>query len=119
MIVFRIANGLVALLFVLAVAVQYNDPDPLLWITIYFFSLAACVAWETGWLHPLAALPLAAVGAAWGVYSGLNTTLTVPLGEALMDWKMTAGGAEELRETLGLGIVALWMAALTVVQRSS
>jgi hypothetical protein len=30
----RIANGLMAMLFLFAVAVQHNDPDPLPWMAI-------------------------------------------------------------------------------------
>jgi len=39
-VVFRALNGLMAALFALAVAVQYNDPDPVRWMAIYG---AACI----------------------------------------------------------------------------
>jgi hypothetical protein len=45
---FRIVSGVMALLFLFATAVQYNDPDPLRWMAIYglagFVSLQAARA---------------------------------------------------------------------------
>src|SRR5215213_11000596 len=41
--VFRAANAVMALLFVFAAAVQYNDPDPLRWVALYLAAAAACV----------------------------------------------------------------------------
>lgn len=117
MIALRIFNGLFAVLYGASVVLQYNDPDPLPWVTIYFFSFAACIAWETGWLHQLAPLPLVAVAMVWGVWSGLHTRLEVPAIDALTDWSMHTRGAEELRETVGLALVAGWMGVLILVRR--
>ena len=33
--VFRLLNGLMAVLFAVAVVVQFNDPDPLRWVAVY------------------------------------------------------------------------------------
>ena len=117
MIVLRIFNGLFVLAFAASAALQYNDPDPLRWVAIYFFAAAASIAWETGWLHRLVPIPLMGVATLWAVYSGMNTHLEVPAIDALRDWEMHAGGAEELRETLGLALVAAWTGVLAIVER--
>lgn len=36
-------NGLFALLFLYFIIVQYNDPDPLLWVTIYSYALLVTI----------------------------------------------------------------------------
>lgn len=114
----RAANLVFAALFLFSVAVQYNDPDPLQWMAIYGAAFGCCVAWELRKLPravPLVVL-LAAVG--WGVAIVAGMHLEVPVGEAVTDWKMHAGGSEELRESMGLGLVGIWMAALTFRRRA-
>jgi hypothetical protein len=39
---FRIANGVMAVLFAFAAAVQDNDPDPLRWMAMYGLGMLAC-----------------------------------------------------------------------------
>jgi Transmembrane family 220, helix len=41
--VYRVINWVMAVLFLFAAVVQYNDPDPVRWMAMY---LAACDAWE-------------------------------------------------------------------------
>ena len=38
----RIFNGIFLVLFVLFAALQYNDPDPYIWIPIYLFAAYLC-----------------------------------------------------------------------------
>lgn len=108
----RIANLVFALAFALAVAVQYNDPDPLPWMAMYASGLVVCVLWEIVRLRRIAPVLVGSAALVWGVWVALAMELTAPVGEALTDWQMHAGGSEELRESLGLFLVAGWMAAL-------
>ncbi|MFZ6000607.1 MAG: transmembrane 220 family protein, partial [Bacteroidota bacterium] len=39
----KIVHGVLALMFLAFAAVQYNDPDPFLWIFIYLSMTALCV----------------------------------------------------------------------------
>lgn len=88
----------VALLFLGFCAVQYNDPDPLLWIAIYGY---------TAILTGLAAF-------------GIHTPLTVPgviiylAGFFILFPSVNAGwyDSEEGREAFGLLLSALWMGFL-------
>ena len=41
----KIFNGIFVLVFILFAAVQYNDPDPYLWIPIYLYPAVLCY-WE-------------------------------------------------------------------------
>lgn len=110
----RIANIFFAALFGFAVAVQYNDPDPLRWMAIYGAGLVACVLWEIRRMPRALAIAVAFAALGWTIWSALGTHLTAPLGEALTDWHMHAGGSEELREALGLFLLSAWTAALAI-----
>ena len=79
---------------------------------LYAAGLAACVAWERRRLPRLAAAALALAAGAWALAWALAARLDAPVGEALTDWQMHAGGSEELREALGLALVAGWSAVL-------
>lgn len=113
----RLFNGLMVVLFLIAAGLQFNDPDPVPWITIYFLAMCACIAWETGWLNSLAAVPLMVTAIGWGAWILANMKLEVPVARALTDWRMHSGGSEEIREALGLAIVALWMLVLAFTRR--
>lgn len=39
----KIFNGIFLLLFVVSAVLQYNDPDPLLWIAIYLYAALQCL----------------------------------------------------------------------------
>jgi len=108
----RLANAFFALLFAFSVAVQANDPDPAPWMLVYGSALGACVLWHLGKLPRRVAWGLAAGAALWGLRVALGTALEVPVGDALTDWQMHAGGSEELRESLGLVLVAVWCGVL-------
>jgi hypothetical protein len=113
----RVANFVFAALFSFSVVVQYNDPDPMVWMAIYGAALGACLAWERRRLPRGVAWAIVAVASAWAIVSLLGTHLQVPFFQALSDWKMHAGGSEELRETLGLVLVAGWVSALALKPR--
>ena len=110
----RIANFLFAALFGLAVVVQYNDPDPVRWMAMYGAGLLTCVLWERRRMPRALAMAVAFAALGWTIWSALGTHLTAPVGEALTDWQMHAGGSEELREALGLFLVSAWSAALAI-----
>lgn len=108
----RIANFLWAAMFTFAAVVQYNDPDPMRWIAIYAAGSLTCVLWELRLLPRSIAIAVTLTALGWGAWTLLHTRLTSPLDEALTDWSMHAGGSEELRESLGLFLIAGWCAVL-------
>jgi hypothetical protein len=117
--VFRAINGVMAALFLFAVAVQYNDPDPIRWMAIY---AAACALSITAaargraprWLSAVVCI----VALAWGIEWALGIS-SVGLYAHMFDaWEMKSVPIEEAREASGLFIVATWMAILAVFPRA-
>lgn len=110
----RVANYVMAALFVVCVAIQHNDPDPARWMVLYACAAVACLQmfrWAHDWIVPLA-VGLAATG--WAVYMTPGTSREASFGDLFRSMD-TPGGAELARELGGLVIVVAWMAALVVV----
>jgi hypothetical protein len=86
-------------LFVLCIAVQYNDPDPLVWIALYFVPLALSVRALQGradlWPNLLLAIGYLAAALLWAP----------ALRSGYFD-------DEEAREAGGLVLSGAWMAVL-------
>jgi hypothetical protein len=105
-------NGLMVLVFVASAAVQYNDPDPTLWMLLYMAAAALCVGWACGWVSRWWFAGMA-VAAAFAALAVVNTAPAgVDVWSAVWDWQMNASGSEIIRETGGLLLVAFWMAVL-------
>jgi hypothetical protein len=106
---FRLANALLLPLFLVSVAVQHNDPDPLGWMAVYGAAAlvcASCVAVRARW-GLAAAVGLVAL--AWASSLG-ESIREVPVAALFQAWQMKDRGVEEAREVGGLLIVAAWMA---------
>lgn len=111
--VFRLLSGVMAALFALGAAVQYNDPDPWRWIAIY--AAAAVVSGVAGAEGRLSAAWPAVVGgiaAVWGVTVVVGVEGFAVYGSMFDAWEMAAVPVEEAREATGLVVIACWMAAL-------
>lgn len=103
----RLTTISLTLLFIYALAVQYNDPDPALWVAIYGLAAAAGLLSLTKrlpWISP-ALLGIVCLA------GGLVLSLRVIGQQALL-------GSEEGREMLGLFVTTSWMAVLTYVSRT-
>jgi Transmembrane family 220, helix len=111
--ILTILDYLMAALFGLSVAVQYNDPDPGRWMLIYGSAAVACLLFIAGRRYwPL----FATVGAAaltWACLLVTNSAGHVPFGELFEAFEMKDVRVEEAREMYGLLIVTAWMAVLT------
>jgi hypothetical protein len=112
---FQIMNAVMALLFLLAVVVQYNDPDPIRWMAIYG---AACVvsvlAWMQRRVHPAAPVLVGAAALAWALFLVLGGPAGTNYLHMFDAWEMRSVNVEQAREATGLLIVAAWMAVLAV-----
>ena len=97
---YRTANGIMGLLFLGAAALQYNDPDAFRWIFVYSLAALLCALAVRGEVPVRPVLGYAAVSALLATGTAL-----VAGGEGTMD-------EEVVREVLGLGWIALWMAVL-------
>jgi hypothetical protein len=114
-VLFRLLNGVMAALFALAVAVQYNDPDPLRWMAIYGLACGAAAVRAAGRSVPLAfVLAVGVIALAWGSAVAGNGPVRQVYRHMFDAWEMASLPVEEAREASGLFIVALWMGVLTV-----
>ncbi len=101
--ILRVLSGLMVPVFGLAVAVQYNDPDPIGWMAIYGVAALAALLGATGraaWPFPTL---VAAAALGWAA---------VWFPKVRYSRQMWPG--EEARELGGLLIVAFWMLVLAV-----
>jgi hypothetical protein len=107
--------SIMAGLFALSAAVQYNDPDPIGWMTIYLLAAIASVLYPR---HKGGAILPAVVGIAalaWMLLLLPDVAGTVSLSELFQEWEMKDQRIETAREVGGLALVTLWMAVLAVL----
>jgi hypothetical protein len=108
----RAVAALMCALFLLSVAVQYNDPDPWLWMPLY--GLAAVLAG----LGAAGRLPLWPNAAALVLFLGLFALWAPSLlgarREAFETFHMLSTADEEPREAGGLALCATWSAVQTL-----
>jgi hypothetical protein len=118
-VLFRVVNGVMALLFAVAVAVQYNDPDPVRWMALYGAAFViALMAAVRGRGPIVAAAGVGAVALVWGLYWAVTSGTPLTLYEHMFDaWEMKNTAIEEAREASGLFIVAVWMAIVAAQSR--
>jgi hypothetical protein len=116
--VFRICNAVMTLLFAVAVAVQYNDPDPVRWMAIYgaagVLSARAALGKRTPVILPVS---VAAIAVVWSLDVAYDVVGRVAFLDMFQAWEMKSPAIEEARESSGLLIVAGWMGVLAVVSR--
>jgi hypothetical protein len=112
-------NILMLLMFVFSVVVQYNDPDPIVWMPVYAAAAVACgleLAHRLRWWMP-ALIGLSSV--VWAATIAPHVFGQVPFMDMFSAWEMKNEGIEESREMYGLLIVAVWMVVLAVANRRS
>ena len=113
----RAVSAAMALLFLFSVVVQYNDPDPVIWMAIYG---AATLCSFLGALRRLwwpGALVTGVVALAWGASIVPRVIGATTMADMFGHMGMVDVHAEEGREMLGLFLVAGWMAALVLARR--
>ena len=108
MMLFKLLNYLLLALFIFSVIVQYNDPDPLTWMTIYGLAAAACIIAFKRPAHWLLPGVLALVSLVWAATIAPRVWGKVALGELFEAWEMKDLRVAEAREMGGLLIVASW-----------
>lgn len=111
-----LANGMMLLMFLFSAAVQFNDPDPVVWIGIYSAAAAMC-GLEIRRRAPVwgaAAIALIALAWAGSLYYRAHE---VPISSMFAEWEMRDIRVEEAREMYGLMIVAAWMIVIVSVGR--
>lgn len=115
----KVLNAIMGLLFVFALVVQYNDPDPLRWMALYGAAAVACFWALRGGLPRW--LPAVVLGAAvvWLAILIPRVVGQVGLTEMFREAGMATMAIEEGREAIGLFLVAVWMLVLMTTSRRS
>jgi hypothetical protein len=101
------------LLFVFSVALQYNDPDPIRWMSIYGAAAVVCgfeMRRKTPLWLPAAIVVIALV---WAISIGYGSHADA-FRHMMDQWEMKNVHVEETREQYGLTIVAAWMLGVFV-----
>jgi hypothetical protein len=113
---FRIIAALMAALFFVAVAVQYNDPDPLRWMALYgAASVVSIMAAIRGQAPVAASTIVGGVAIVWSLFWFITSTARLGVYAHMFDaWEMKSTPIEEAREASGLLIVAVWMGVLAL-----
>lgn len=112
--IWRAADAFMLLAFLLSMAVQINDPDPLAWIAIYALAAGSCGLSLLGrgrWHYPAV---IAVMAAAWAVRIAPRVVGDVPFADMFGAFEMESVAVEEAREMYGLLVIAVWMSVLTL-----
>ena len=88
----KIFNLIFVFLFVLFAALQYNDPDPYIWVPIYLYAAALCWQASRNKFYPKAFVAGIVVYAAYAVYKIFDQN-------GLLDW-FELHNAENIAETM-------------------
>jgi uncharacterized membrane protein len=108
------ANRLMAVLFGIAAALQYNDPDPFRWMAIYGLAGLACLLALAGRLPRTAAVVIGLAALVWAATLAPGVVGRVSFWELFESLAMKSEPVEEAREMGGLFLVAAWMAVLAL-----
>jgi hypothetical protein len=88
----KIFNIFFCLVFILFAALQYNDPDPYVWMPIYLYTAAFCWLASRNKFYPAAYLTGIAVYVIYALYKVFDKN-------GLIDW-MTKHNAQNIAETM-------------------
>lgn len=111
--ILRFANYLMIAVFVLAVIVQYNDPNPLRWMLIYGTACLVCIMFALKKLHWITAFTVVFISGIWALLKIPDLTVT-GFQHMLDEVRMIQTGVEAAREFLGLLIIFTWVTVLAV-----
>lgn len=106
-------NILFCILFIISAGLQYNDPDPYVWMPIYLFGAFLCFKAYKGEYYPKAYLTGIVFFLIYGIYLffdkyGVMNWLTEHHAENIaQSMKATAPWIEETREFFGLLILII------------
>ena len=110
----RWLNVIMTVMFALCVAVQYNDPDALLWILIYAYAVVVTAMAAADRYTILALIGFAGFFAGFAYLSPGLLEIDDPT-ELVTDIRMDSIDVEVAREAVGLLISSLWLLVLSVV----
>ena len=111
----RIASFGFAALFLVGALVQWNDPDPAIWIAAY--AVAAGLSLAAGFGRLLFSAHLVASLVFTVAFISIAGTLIEAPSEAFTTFKMQAESHEAPREAAGLALLSVWNGLLALRAR--
>jgi hypothetical protein len=108
----RIAHGIMAALFALSVALQFNDPGPAPWIALYGACAAASGLAAAGRPPRRFALALLVICALWEIHYLTVGAWRTPVTSLADEWHMTNQNIVDGREFWALLLLGGWMAVV-------
>jgi len=88
----RLFNIIFCFIFILFAALQYNDPDPYIWVPIYLYTAVLCWLAFRNRFYPRAYIAGIIVYAAYALYKVFDAN-------GLIDW-ITKHNAQNIAETM-------------------
>lgn len=88
----KIFNLLFCILFIISAGLQYNDPDPYVWVPIYGYGAVLCWLAFRGRYYPKACLVGMAIFAVYAIYKVFDKN-------GVLDW-MNKHHAEDIAATM-------------------
>ena len=114
---FTAVNLVMAALFVVAAALQYNDPDPVGWTVLYGAAAVACLQLGRHRYHQVLPIVVGLAAVGWAGYLAPDLVDQARPADLFRSMDDKGGAAELAREFTGLLIVAAWMGVLAWVAR--
>ena len=112
-----ITNYVMLAVFILCIAVQYNDPDPGIWMLIYGLAAIVCFLASRNQMHWLLPVLICLIVLVWGLRLAHQIPENFSFNEIIYSyWSMKSYGVEIVRELGGLAIILIWMIVLTLTK---
>jgi hypothetical protein len=114
MTILKSVNYVMILAFLFSVIVQYNDPDPLVWMLIYAAAMIACVLFALGKLPSYLPAIITSIALVWAFSLAAQVIGKVGFSELFQAFEMKDERIEIGREFGGLLIIVFWMSVLII-----
>lgn len=119
----KVFNIIFCIIFILSAALQYNDPDPYIWVPIYLYGAWFCFQAFRGKYHPKAYLAGVLTYAIYALYlwfdkSGVMSWFSEHNAENIVQsMKATKPWIEETREFGGLLLLIIALGVNYIIYR--
>ena len=112
-----ILNPWMSVAFAIFGALQWNDPDPHLWMPMYGAATLACILAALGMLRSWISATVGVVALVWAVSLSPQVLGHASFSDMFQSMQASNPTIEESREMYGLLIVVVWMTVLTLAFR--
>jgi len=103
--------------FLLCITVQYNDPDPGIWMFIYGLAAIVCYLASRNQMHWTLPILICIIVLVWGLRLAHQVPENFSFNEIIYySWSMKSYGVEIVRELGGLAIILFWMLVLILTK---